>query len=521
MKQSSRLKLIIGMTANLVACLTQLLINFFLSPYILKQLGEASYGFITLATNFTEYIALITVSINSMAGRFISIEYNQGNKRGANEYFSSVFWFNFVVSAMIFLATILFLTRIDSIINVDAALIDDVRITFMFTFVNTIVSFISTCYIAVLLAIDRMDINAYIQILSKFVGLLVIIVLFSYFMPRIFYFSFANLISTIVVLVLLCTVKKRFTPELNIKLDNFSIHRLSVLAKSGFWFLLSNISSLLLTGMDLLMANLILDQGAMGRLAVAKQLPIAVGSLLGYFSNVYTASFTRLVACGKKNELVEEVKYTLRTLGVFLTTPFAGIIVFGVEFFRLWLPQSIYTESDINQIYILTMLTMANVIVNAYMYSIHSLYIAIDKVKKYSLIIFLCSIVSIVSTLFILMSTSLGVYAIAGTSTIVLSLVNLIWVPTYAEHILQLKKFTFIFTIIKNYIALVLTILLFRAVQRITIITTWRDFILTAFVCALMGYLINFMIIMNSEERGKFFGLVKNRENNYENRDGV
>jgi hypothetical protein len=135
-------------------------------------------------------------------------------------------------------------------------------------------------------------------------------------------------------------------------------------------------------------------------------------------SNIFAATFTSILATGDKEGLVKEVRFSFKILAVFLTVPFAGIIIFGQKFFALWLPSNVYDNKAIKQVYILMLLTLINVIINAYMYSIHALLIALDKVKVYSIMVFGCSIVSICSTLSLVKFTNLGVYAVAGVSLI-------------------------------------------------------------------------------------------------------
>ncbi len=509
MEKSNGKKLIVNLIASIVVFIVQICIGFWISPFVIERLGESAYGFITLATSFTEYVTLLTVAINSMASRFISIEYNKGNFKEANEYFSSVFWFNAILSIVIFITTICLVVNIDSIINVDSSLLRDVKVTFALTFGNLIISFIGTCYVSTTFVTNRMDINAYVQILSRIIKLFVIVSLFALLIPKIYYVSLANLLDTLIALFLYIYLKNRLTPNFNINIKYFRLDKLLTIAKSGFWMLLSNISSLFLNGMDILIANLMVSQAAMGRLSISKQLPIAVSSLLGYFSNIFTASFTQLVALKKKEELIGEVNFTFRVLGTFLTVPFAGIIVFGLDFLNLWLPHNIYKKGDIQEIYILMMLTLSNIIVNAYMYSLHSIYIAINKVKRYSIVIFICSIFSITVTIILTRFSNLGVYAIAGTSTVVLGFINLLWVPLYAEKVLCIKKFMFLKTIAKNYLALLLTSVFFWVIKFRLRFETWLNFFVSILIAAFLGYIVSFSFLLNKSEKYKLFRFIK------------
>ena len=90
--------------------------------------------------------------------------------------------------------------------------------------------------------------------------------------------------------------------------------------------------------------------------------------MLGYMSNIFSASLTELVAHNDKEGIIKEIRFTCKILGIFFTVPFAGIIVFGMNFFRLWLPGNVYSDKNLFQIYILMLLTLANVIVTAFIH---------------------------------------------------------------------------------------------------------------------------------------------------------
>ena len=494
-------QLFINLIASVVVFLIQFLISFWLSPYVVSKLGEEAYGFITLANNFTQYAPLIAVSINSMSSRFISLEYNRGNKEKANQYYSSVFWMNVILSVVVFIASSVMICYIENIINVNPKFVTDVKLVFALSFVGLIISFLTTCFNSSTFVTNRMDLNAYTQIATNVIRVIVILGSFILFAPKIYFVSLATVICNLVAFVIYLFIKKRFLPELSIKRKFFSFKRILELVKSGMWLLVSDISSIFLNGMDLLLANLFISEKAMGRLSVSKIIPTAISGLLGFLSNIFAATFTSTLATGDKDGLVKEVKFSFKILGVFLTVPFAGIIIFGQEFFTLWLPSNVYDANALNQVYILMMLTLINVMINAYMYSIHALLIAIDKVKAYSIMIFACSIVSICSTFSLVAFTDLGIYAVAGTSTAVLGTINLFVIPMYVEKQLAIKPFTFLGTIFKSHGTLIITCTLFFVLKQIVTINSWISFFVVCGLCAILGYLVDFWILLNRDEK--------------------
>lgn len=157
------------------------------------------------------------------------------------------------------------------------------------------------------------------------------------------------------------------------------------------------------------------------------------------------------------------------------------------------------------------MLTLLNIIINAYMYSLHSLYIAINKVKTYSVVIFACSIVSILATITLTKYTNLGVFAIAGTSTLTLGLVNLLWVPMYAENLLEIHAFEFIKTIGKNYIALFGTCIGFLLLKNFLRFSNWISFLLSCLLSAILGYSFVFLFLLKKDEKVRIKAYICNK----------
>ena len=72
-------------------------IQLVLTPYITDALGTEAYGFVSLAKTFANYATIITVAINSVATRFIAVEYQRNNYKKANIYYSTLFYADLVL----------------------------------------------------------------------------------------------------------------------------------------------------------------------------------------------------------------------------------------------------------------------------------------------------------------------------------------------------------------------------------------------------------------------------------------
>lgn len=54
-------------------------ISFLLTPYIIDTVGKEAYGFVGIANNFVSYAKLITLALNALAMRFITIKIHENN----------------------------------------------------------------------------------------------------------------------------------------------------------------------------------------------------------------------------------------------------------------------------------------------------------------------------------------------------------------------------------------------------------------------------------------------------------
>ena len=329
---------LINIIAALITFIVQMFISFWLSPFIISKLGEESYGFINLANNFVSYASLIAVAINSMASRYISLEYNSARFEEAKKYYSTVFWANCLLFVIIIICSSIIVQRLDCFINISPNLVAQVKITFMLSFVNMGVSLLGTVYTAAAFTTNKMHLNSLIQIIANVGKSFLLLSLFTFLPAKIYYFSIALLTAGLITLIGNYIVSSRLLVGFKAQKKYFELKKIVILVKSGVWVLISNVSNILLNGFDLLLSNWFISSTIMGRLSLAKQIPYAFSSALGIFSNIFASSLT---------------------------------LNFSKEGYKSLLKNANYTSNQLNEIYVLMIIILLDIIVSTYMYSIH------------------------------------------------------------------------------------------------------------------------------------------------------
>ena len=90
----------INMTAQLMAFAVSMILGFVLVPVIEAMIPNA-YGFTDIANRFVSAAQIVVSALNTMASRFITIRIHRNEKEEAGQYFSSVFFANVIMAAVL------------------------------------------------------------------------------------------------------------------------------------------------------------------------------------------------------------------------------------------------------------------------------------------------------------------------------------------------------------------------------------------------------------------------------------
>ena len=273
---------------NIVAFIVQFFISFYISPLIVSKVGASAYGFIGLANDFVSYAAIIATVFNSVASRFIANSFYKEDYTTANYYFNSLIAANIVISAILGVAGVLLVPNLDKVLSIPNTLVFDVKLTFALIFVSYIISLLTLVFTTSTFVTNRTDIQGIRNIIQYLIRFALIIVFLNFVSIRIYWVALATLVATSVIAVLNIGLTKKLTPELKIDLHNAKKRYAFDLAKSGSWMALTSISTVLLRGLDLTVANLFVGDYEMGLLSIARTIPNNVTSIIATIAPIFT-----------------------------------------------------------------------------------------------------------------------------------------------------------------------------------------------------------------------------------------
>ena len=494
-------RIAVTLIANIAVFLANSLIGLLMTPYIVNHVGAEAYGFVTLATNFTNYANVIMLALNSMAGRFITIEFHRNNLEKANKYFTSILIANIIMTGVLLLPSFFCVLFIDKLVNISAHLVADVQILFATVFVAFLLTILGTAFSCSTFVANRKDLEGKRQLESYIIKAIVLILSFSLLSPHVYYVGISMLLMSIYVFITNIIYTKKLTPELTIHKKYFSGNSIKVLLQSGIWNSVENLSTTIAHGFDLLLANLLINPYAMGVLSIAKLLPNMVEMFIWRISAMFIPEYTIAYAESNKPRLLQSLHKTILIASIISNVCACMICVISKEFYTLWVP-----NEDAGLLAWLTVLTISSIFISAGIYCMYNLATVTNKIKIPAVVKLSVSILNIAIVLILLKTTALGVFAIAGVNAFTNTLMNLLFYIPYASRCID-EKFTIFFKpIVKNVFALGITVLFGFWEKTFFTIDNW--FMLVAFgvILALTALIINLLICTTLDDKKQMKG---------------
>lgn len=486
---------------NIAAFMLQFGISFYSSPIIVAKVGKSAYGFIGLANDFVAYAGIIASVFNSVAARFIATSYYQKKYREANSYFSSLVLCNLVLALILsFIGTIV-VWNVNAILDVPADLLVDVQWTFTLVFASYLLTLATVVLTTATYVTNRTDISGSREIIKQLLRLLFILFFLNYISVKIYWVAAATLIATAILAVLNVPLTKRLTPELSITIKNADWKYAKILAMSGGWMAFTNISNLLIRGLDLTIANALINADAMGLLSIARTIPNNVTSAINTIAPIFTPIFIVFYAKNDIEGLVTSVNKSIKTIASMLFVPICGFLVYSKDFYSLW--QKGLNEEEILIVTILSSITLLQAFFNSTTSTLAQLSLVVNKLKLPVLVSFACGVLNIIVVVILLNFTDLGIYAIVISSTIIMILRYVLFNSYYAAKVLKINISVFLKEEVKVWITIPILLILFEGIRRIVPVTSWISLVISAFIAGVLGYIVIMVLLSRSAVLGK------------------
>lgn len=493
---SQKAQTMLNITSGILTMTVQLAVNFFLSPYIVKTLGEEANGFIQLANNFVTYASLLTIAFNSMAGRFISVSYHRNEDTNVKKYYSTTYICNILISIALLVVSIFIVINLDRIIKIEITPVSEVKLLFCFVFLNFIANLFLSIYGIALFVQNRIYIQNVINLFRAVLNAVLLLGVFYALPARIFYVSFISLILTTMSIPILRFFQHKYMPRLKIDTHFFCWSALFEMVKSGIWNTVNQCGNMLMTGFDLLLANWFINPIQMGILSVAKIIPNAISQLAGMLNTSFAPSITMEWAKGDKDVTIKRLRSSMKISSVMVSIPIITFSFYSKWFYQLWMP-----TLDSSLLSALSFLSCMAFIPWAGPQALYNVYTAANKLKINSITFVISGCMNVLIVYCLLLNTNMGVYAIASVSSIISIIRNLVVTAPYTAKILGLKWHVFYKDVLISIICCSINFLVAALVSRFIYGGGWLMLVGAVLITCFLTFILDMIFILDKRER--------------------
>lgn len=498
--RSSNKQLAINILSTVISYGLTFGISFFLTPYIVKKLGTSAYGFLGLSSTIIGYTSLLTVALNSMAGRFVSLKYHEGDFDQSNRYLASTFFANNSMALFIVLVLGIITFFFEALIQIPTDLVYDVKFLFTLMFVNSAISLATNVFGISTFIKNRLELSNIRGMISNIIRAVLILILYGFFPAHLWYMGAIALICSAYQIYTNYYFFRNLTPELKISSPNFSTRHVMEMMKAGAWNVISSLSNLLNQGFELLLANIFISAYFMGILSISKTIPLMVLGIFNTLAANFSPDYVKLYAAGDMEDLKRSFLKAVKILGLFAAIPSTIVLSFGDIFYAAWLPDENYM--------ILYYLTCIASFVNAFVLPSEGLWFIFtltNTVKKSSLNLLWNATVTFILVLvamFVCETPIQKIYAIVIIRSSIGLFRVITFLPIYGAKVLNLPRYTFIPPILRNVCVVIIATAISLVIKYFLLHNyNWSTFFIGAFISSLLAFIFCYFLNLNKSER--------------------
>jgi len=406
-------------------------IGVWLTPYLVHRLGVAAYGIIPLATTVTSYLGVITLVLNAAVARFLTIDIEREDYEKANRTFNTSLFGNIILATALLLPmTWLVLFHVDSIFHLPSGFEAQAKMFFVCTLVVFTLALLTAPFEVATYCQNRFDIRNAISMTGSILRIGLIVLLFNVFQPQMWHVGVSAVIAGVFALLFSMKTWKTLIPKLYIHRSMLDLSALRELTAAGKWIAISQIGTILLVSIDLVVVNRLFGAEATGRYAPLLQWPVLLRYLGLTLSTVLGPTVLYFYANSDIDGLISYTRRAVKFLGLAMALPVGLVCGLSKPLLILWLGQEFSALSP------LLVVMTSHLCINLGYLPLHNISMATNKVRWPGITQLLAGASNLLLALFLSKSLGLGLYGVAAAGAIVLTARNVFFTPLYSAHIL-------------------------------------------------------------------------------------
>lgn len=322
--------------SNWTALGVSMAVAFFMSPFLVRTLGDAQYGVWVLLLSITGYMGLLDAGLKVSVVKFVASHSATGDAESLSETMSTALAIYGVLAVILIgVATILGLF-LDEMFSVPQELKATARIVLVITGSTLSVTLLASVFNGFLAGLQRYDVANAIGIALTLVGAVGIymVVAGGYGIVGL---GFVQLTIQLVSGILLWAASRHLRPGVRLGLNRMRLGRIKALYSYSFFVLLNSVAMLLLFRSGELLAGAFLGAASVTYFAIGGMLVEYLGKIIGSATQVLHPLASGRHARNEQDDLRNAMVLSTRACIAIALPACTGFIILGKQFIAAWM----------------------------------------------------------------------------------------------------------------------------------------------------------------------------------------
>jgi membrane protein EpsK len=433
---------LVNTAANASFTGTNALANLWLTSFLIGHLGIAVYGMVPLVASLTAMFAVLTTALDTALSRFLVLEVQRGDDHAANEVFNTaLFGLTGIILALTPLVIGLVLA-FPRLFNTPAGSEQDARVLFALVALASFATVLGSSFsVSPFIYSQFVRINL-VNLLALALRIGFIAAAFTWFAPRLWYTGAGALLGALICLLGFVLLWRRYTPALHIRRADCTRARMRPLLSMGGWTVVNTLGVMLLSRVDLIVVNAFFGPAMTGGYGSVVQLALLMEYMVTAAGTVIRPIILIKYAQQDFGGLQRIAGQGIKLLGLALALPVGLLCGFSEPLLAAWLgPEYRYLG-------ILLILLMFHQSVNLAMRPLLFVQTAYNRVKWPGIATLLSGVGSLALAIALVQWAGWGVAGVAIGVAATWTAKNVIYVPIYTAHIMDLPWTVFLVPIV-------------------------------------------------------------------------
>lgn len=425
-------------TTSQVACFVfNAITSICMVPYVIHNLGMASYGMVTLANQVVNWTQPAATAIIGPLGRFTMLHMAKGENDKARSYFGTQFTAITYAFALLLPIAVLVSYFAPALFAVPHGLEVATRWIFFLTFLGFLLWLFTLTFQVSTYVTQRFYIKNLIEITNQTLRYGTWIVLFAIAVPALWQIGVGYVIGAFAAAAINVIVFRKLTPHLWSKKREFDGARFREVVTLGSWVALGQVGSILYFSCDAAIINRTLGLESVGHFGVVAGLAMMArtvsGNLAGFIGPPVVTQFAQQNLQGITRIVARSIKFVSLMFAITLG------VACGVSepFLQRWI------GPEFGWLSVLMWIMLSHLVFNLGMDSAASVPNAMNRYAPLSIAIVCGGVLKVALAVVFIRFTSWGLVGIAIADVISHTAKNLVFLPFYSGKLLKTSSWSF------------------------------------------------------------------------------